>query len=102
MIIQQSESAGDPLRTFDLSTAESPTAAVVTAISEQADADPTAIEPLHTVIDTDALNALFRQTASAPSRARGVQFEYLGYSVVLNDQTGYLYEQSRSSTAESP
>ena len=102
MTTQHNESAGDPLRTFDLSRAESPTAAIVTAISEQVDADPTTVEPLQSVIDTDALNALFQQTPSAPSQARGLQFEYLGYSVVLNDQTGYLYEQSRSSTAESP
>lgn len=66
------------------------------AVSEQAGVDPMDITPLQRVIDTDAVNSLFRPAPSAPSRTGTLQFEYLGYRIVLNNQTGYLYQQSDS------
>lgn len=99
MVSQNSETSTEPLRVFDLSASDCPSIAVVMAVSEQADVDPTEITPLQSVIDTDAIDALFRAATSAPSRTGTLQFEYLGYSVLLDSQQGYLYERADRSVA---
>ena len=53
-------------------------------VASVAGVEPTALDPLYTVIDTDALNALF---AARPSRPDGselrVAFRYSGHEVVV-------------------
>lgn len=100
MTNQQIETT-DSLRSFDLSASDCPSTAVVMAVAEQANVDPTEIEPLQTVIDTDAMNDLFRPSRSVPSRSGTLQFEYLGYEVVLDAHKGegYLYNRLDNSLA---
>ena len=93
MITKNSEPSAEPLCRFDLSAGDCPSTAVVMAVSEQMGAGPMDITPLQRVIDTDAVNSLFQSNPSAPSRTGTLQFEYLGYRILLNDRTGYLYQQ---------
>lgn len=61
---------------------KSPTLRVVDAIANQTDVDPTELTPpLGTVIDPEALDAVFEADASSDLR---VSFEYAGYLVSLS------------------
>lgn len=44
--------------TFDPTDPDQPSAALVEAVALARDADPLELEPLHTYVDTDALNSL--------------------------------------------
>lgn len=83
---------------FDWTLAESPSAAVVQAVSREKGVDPTDIEPLFGTVDPDALNALFKKVSSE-SRSY-VQFSYEGFDVVVDaDGSGSLFDQSADSAA---
>lgn len=58
--------------------------AVVSAVAEATGAEPTELEPLYSVVDPDALEALFRPVGapSVPSPRR-VEFEYCGCEVTV-------------------
>ena len=64
-------------------SSESVTEAVVAAITEELDADPLEIDPLHDAVDPDALEALFANTASAARRDGEITFESNGCSVTV-------------------
>lgn len=65
--------------------AESLTATIVDEVSDREGVDPTALPPLHDVIDPDALTAVFAPTSSGSSRTDGrVEFTYCGYQVVAH------------------
>jgi hypothetical protein len=51
---------------------------VVEAVTDTLGVDPTEVEPLNDVIDTDALNQLFTPTGETLRRTGQVQFEYEG------------------------
>lgn len=61
-----------------------PSRAVVEAVAEAEDVDPTDLAPLYGVVDPDALDALFTSPLSesnAPTTAGTVTFTYEGYRV---------------------
>lgn len=82
-----------PLRTFEWDDADAPSHAVITAVAEQLDADPMEIDPIYSVVDPDALDTLFGPDDGEPSPVGSVEFEHLGYRVVVEaGGRGYLYE----------
>lgn len=56
---------------------------IVERIASHEDADVTDLEPLHSAVDTDALDALFSPTSSGP-RSGHVTFEYAGHTIVVD------------------
>lgn len=59
--------------------------AVVYAVAERTDTDPKTLEPLHDVVDPDALNALFETKRTGLSRPPvRVTFTYCGCEVVIS------------------
>ncbi|WP_226479130.1 HalOD1 output domain-containing protein [Natrinema amylolyticum] len=58
---------------------------VVEEVADREEIDPAELQPpLHTVIDTEALDTLFRST---PTTARGdgtIEFEYRGYKIQVD------------------
>jgi len=59
------------------------TVKIVQEIAEQQDVDPSEVEPpLHSVIDTEALERLFSATNGRSRRGR-LTFEYNGYTVTV-------------------
>jgi len=60
-----------------------PSMAVVGAVSAVADKDPLDIEPLHSTVDPDALNALFADSKRGEGDVHA-RFSVEGYSVTLN------------------
>lgn len=93
----------EPLRAFDWTEAETPSSAVVAAVSDVSGDDPTDIEPLYDVVDPDSLDDLFAP-ARSPRLTGAVRFEYHGYPVTVTaDGRGFVHERaaaSRDSTEE--
>lgn len=81
--------------TYEIDSSESIDEAVLTAVSAVTGADRTpqetdgndtaspALDPLYTVIDPDALEALFQPIADGPHRDGSVQFRYAGCEVTV-------------------
>lgn len=87
------EPDADPLVTFDWTTFDSPSTAVVTAVAETADRDPTTIDPLYEVVDPDALDDIVASTCypRGTPDAR-IEFLYHGYRVLVKaNGRGFLY-----------
>lgn len=90
---------------FDWTTFNSPSTAVITAVAEEDDVDPVAIEPLYEVVDPDMLDNIVNRTIypRGSPNAR-IEFTYRDYQVLVKaNGRGYLYDQDDSlqSTAES-
>ena len=67
-----------------MSEGESISLKVVEKVADREGVDPTELHPpLHTVIDTEALDSLFQSTPST-SRSGMVEFRYRGYKVQLS------------------
>lgn len=63
-----------------------PTEAVVYAVAEASRSDPLDLPPLHSVLDPDALNALFETGTNGRSRTGIlVSFEYAGHHVIIEE-----------------
>lgn len=65
---------------------DSPSIAVARAVAAVAGKDPTELEPpLDRIVDTDALDELFRARHNGESRGAGrVTFDYCGYTVEVD------------------
>lgn len=84
-----------PLQTFEWTTANGPSSALLRAVSAVADEDPRNMKPLYEVVDPDSLDKIFTpsQHHRGPPSGR-VQFEYLDYTVVIKaNGRGYIYDQ---------
>jgi len=57
---------------------------IVQAVAADADVSPTDLEPLHDVLDPDALANLFEPSRTAPRPTGWVTFHYSGYEVVAH------------------
>lgn len=67
------------------SDSESPSMAVVAAVSKAVDADPTKIEPLYATIDPDALDQFVQSTGRHGAQSIDkVQFTMEGCTVVVH------------------
>lgn len=70
--------------TYELDPDESVTDGVIEAVSEASNLDPTSLDPLYSVIDPDALDALFKPGYSGTPQ---VTFQYNGCEIqVINDR----------------
>lgn len=74
---------------------------VVEAVAEAEGIDPVTLEPpLYDVIDTDALDALFRRSDGTRSDTIGtVEFTYRGHTVVVQGREDVHVRTSRSQSA---
>ena len=71
---------------------ETVTEAVVDAVAEEAGVSPLELEPIATVVDPDALNALFGEGRDGVS----VEFEYGEYLVGVTDGVDVTVEPNES------
>jgi len=77
------------------------TVAVAEAVSSFEDCDPTALPPLHDVVDTDALNAMFdTERAVSDDRSCGVSFWFSDSHVTI-ENVGRIVVEADTSTAVS-
>lgn len=58
---------------------ETLTTTVVTAIADELGASPTELKPLYSVVDTDALDRLFR-----PGTRGSITFDYYGCTITVD------------------
>ena len=81
---------------FEWSDDEPVSTAVVRAIAAVSGEDPTEMEPLYTVIDPEALDAVFASTQASTVRTAGVVgFDFAGYRVRLTAPgEGQIFEQN--------
>lgn len=68
------------------------TEAVVDAVAAAAGVSPLQLEPIATVVDPDALNAVFRDGETGVH----VEFEYSGYVVSVTDGTDVSVTQDET------
>lgn len=74
-----------PIVTHELDSDQTPSEGVVAAVSSASNTAPAEMEPLATIIDPDAVDALFADRYDGTSRGVGlVQFTYGGYDVHVN------------------
>jgi hypothetical protein len=66
-----------------------PSTAVVELVAEATDAYPTDLDPLHSAVDTDALNRVVEPNEPNASGSLRVSFSYLGFFVVVR-QSGRI------------
>jgi len=64
-----------------------PATAVVETVADALDRDPTALDPLHDAVDTDALNRVVEPNQSNTPGSLRVSFSYHDFFVVVR-QTG--------------
>lgn len=89
-IIDGNTSSDRYRRKFEFSSTLTPSVAVVEAVSDATDTDPTAGPPLHDFVDTDALNSLLTDPNSDPETVR-LAFYYQGHEItVVGDGTVYV------------
>lgn len=87
----------EPLQTFEWPSSEGPAHELILAVATHADDDPRELEPLHSVVDADALDSLFDWNDDISTAPGVVEFDYLDYRIVLQqDRTGELYERPSS------
>ena len=79
--------------TWERGSVNTPVYAVISAVAEASGTDPFDLPPLATVIDPEALNALF--TSRSDSSVRRIQFEYTGYEIIVRGD-GAVYIQHTS------
>ena len=73
---------------------------VVEKVAAREGTDPAELHPpLHIVVDTEALDALFRSTPSTDRATGTVEFEYQGYAVRV-DSSGAVQIDEAISAAE--
>jgi hypothetical protein len=72
------ESEDAHTRAFSWDDEGGATLAVVEAVTDMLGVEPTEVEPLNDVIETDALNQLFTPTGETLRRTGHIQFEYEG------------------------
>ncbi|WP_132059609.1 HalOD1 output domain-containing protein [Halorussus amylolyticus] len=76
----------------ELTDGESITEAVTNALSSVLETETTSMEPLHSVVDTDALEAIFAPRGDGTPRKSGfVEFEYDSARVRVEGRTVVVY-----------
>lgn len=90
-VAHQSMSEGEPI-----------SLRVVEELADREGTDPAELQPpLHTVIDTDALDVLFESTSSTTRTGGTVEFRYRGYTVRV-DGSGEIEIGETVSFTEQP
>lgn len=81
-----SQSTRHGTHTYSLTADEPLSMAVVKLVADAEGVQPTALRPLYSAIDPDALDSLFEQsTEGGPSFLGQVQFRYHGYDVCVDE-----------------
>lgn len=71
---------------------------VIQAVAERENTDPTDLEPLHNVVDPDALDALFSRSEPVTDGVPDVvKFDYCGHPVTVDRSRGVLIDDQRAS-----
>lgn len=65
------------------SSRDQPSLAVVAAVAEVSNTEPEKLTPLHSAINTSALNDLFSSTGNARQRNDCLSFSYEGFEVTV-------------------
>lgn len=83
-----------PVHSFEWAGDETPVHAVVRAVADARETDPTRIDPRFEAVDPDALEGLLaRPTTGVADTDAVVRFEYMGFDVALHDDGGgFLFE----------
>lgn len=77
---------------FEWSGSESPSTTVVTEVAEVTGTDAQSMTPLYEVVDPDALDSLFARAHPSTDGSIACEFQYQGYSVVLEGNgQGHIY-----------
>jgi len=71
--------------TYD-SARDSVSMAVVAVVAAVEDRAPTDLDPLHSVVDTDALQGLFRTSGQRLQSPTSTSFRYEGYEVTVSSE----------------
>lgn len=89
--------------TYRTPSGEPPSKGVVEAVSAVAGVDPlTDLDPLYSVIDPDALDALFRNDGTQSGRnPNRLTFNYHGFEVTVHDDTNVSVRRSDTTSGES-
>lgn len=99
------EQAVNAIASFDWTTFDSPSTAVVTTVASEAEVDPVAIDPIYEAIDPDSLDQLLTSTSYSHSSPHGsIEFAYHDYWVVVKPNgRGYIHDlDSRPQTSGAP
>lgn len=67
---------------MDTRDTNSVTATIVSKVAAEEEVGPLQLEPLHTAVDTDALQRLF----NPPKAVNRIEFTYAGYTVIVEDR----------------
>jgi hypothetical protein len=95
--VEYHEASGTYTTEFD-SHARPPSVAVVDAVAAAVGRDPLELPPLYSVLDTDALDALFASPANGQFRGPGsVAFEYADHDVTVRSHGTIRVEQASAS-----
>lgn len=71
------------------------TQTIVSAVADEKGVDPTDLEPLYNVVDTDALNSLFHSRPRVDALTAGcVQFTYEGFDVQVTASGDVTVEEA--------
>jgi len=89
----------DVYRAIVADDSESASAAIVSAVAAVSDTDPRDMDPLHSTIETDALNALAEPQCTAEGDVH-VTFEFHGYEVTASDYGSFKIRPLQSPTAQ--
>lgn len=74
---------------------------VIEGVADRKGTDPAELHPpLHTVVDTEALNALFRSTPSTARTNGTIEFEYQGYTIRVDTSGEVQIGESISSRTQ--
>lgn len=93
---------GEARFVYEMSPEESVSEAVITAISTVSDTEPVpdcssesgaGLDPLYTVVDPDALDAIFHPAAGSNRPTGRVIFRYHGYEVSVHSDGHIFLEQ---------
>lgn len=80
----------DAIQTFEWEHSGRPSTAVIDALAETRGCEPIKLRPLHTAVDCDALDDLFRPGTGPPNTR--VWFQYEGFEIRIHGHgRGYIY-----------
>jgi len=88
------QSVADITGPQNMSTDAQLSRAVVEAVADAENADPTELPPLFAAIDPDALDALFKPASEQTVVTGTVQFRYAGYDVTVHEDGSVMLKDN--------
>ncbi|RQG89635.1 hypothetical protein EA473_21720 [Natrarchaeobius chitinivorans] len=84
-VVEQLEKDGLYRLEYD-SSADRPSLAVVAAVADISQTDPVELAPLHSAVDTDALENLVQPSNGSSRNKRRVSFQFAGYKISVSSE----------------